>query len=135
MAKPMLKTIDLTDNLGLDAILRKGIPARFLTELAAALKLNVHDVGSLAQIPSRTLDRRLSMNAALPLAEADRVLRLARVFAKASDVLEDDEEAAAWLLEELPELRNRTPLAACATDPGAREVEAILGRIEHGIFA
>ena len=34
----------------------------------------------------------------------------------------------------LRELGGRTPLQMTATEPGAREVERVLGRIEHGIF-
>ena len=32
-------------------------------------------------------------------------------------------------------LGNITPLRCCDTDVGAREVEALLGRIEHGVFS
>ncbi len=35
----------------------------------------------------------------------------------------------------LRELGGRAPLQMAATEPGAREVERVLGRIEHGIFA
>jgi putative toxin-antitoxin system antitoxin component (TIGR02293 family) len=86
-------------------------------------------------IPQRTLERRLAVNSILKTDEAERALRLARLFAKAKDVFEDGNEAAAWFAEPLSVLDGKTPLELCATEAGAREVEQTLGRIEHGVFA
>jgi len=41
--------------------------------------------------------------------------------------------ARAWLARPAPELGGESPLAASRTEAGLREVEAFIGRLEHGI--
>jgi putative toxin-antitoxin system antitoxin component (TIGR02293 family) len=86
-------------------------------------------------IPRRTLERRMAANALLRTGESERVVRLGRIFAKAKEVFEDSNEAANWLNEPLESFGGQTPLQLTSTEPGAREVEQILGRIEHGVFS
>lgn len=61
--------------------------------------------------------------------------RVTRVLALAEQVLEDRERARAWLREPQHGLRGRTPVELLATEAGARKVEKLLGRIEHGFLA
>jgi putative toxin-antitoxin system antitoxin component (TIGR02293 family) len=49
--------------------------------------------------------------------------------------LEDEANARQWLNRPLKVLGGLTPLALSATEPGAREVEQVLGRLEQGVFA
>jgi putative toxin-antitoxin system antitoxin component (TIGR02293 family) len=130
-----LLAIRYDDNLHVVDVLKRGIPARALASLAEALKLTMPTLAAAVLIPQRTLERRLAVNSILKTDEAERALRLARLFAKAKDVFEDGNEAAAWFAEPLSVLDGKTPLELCATEAGAREVEQTLGRIEHGVFA
>lgn len=123
------------DNLRVAEIVRDGIPARALKAFADALSLSLADMARVAVIPRRTLERRIASNAVLRMAESERVVRLGRIFARASDVFENRDAAAEWLHEPLAAIGGRTPLELSGTEPGAREVERILGRIEHGVFA
>jgi uncharacterized protein (DUF2384 family) len=50
-------------------------------------------------------------------------------------VLEDPEAVRRWMSQPKRALGGITPLRCCDTDVGAREVEALLGRIEHGVFS
>lgn len=43
--------------------------------------------------------------------------------------------ARAWLSTPAPALANRTPVEVAATDVGAREVESLIDRLEHGVFS
>lgn len=61
--------------------------------------------------------------------------RVARLHALAERVLEDAAVARGWLRAEQPGLGGRVPLALIRTEAGAREVEDLLGRIEHGVFS
>jgi putative toxin-antitoxin system antitoxin component (TIGR02293 family) len=136
MPSVSLLTFPYDDNLRVAGLVEQGLPARALRALAEAL--NLSSVGALAptvNIPRRTLERRLAQNAVLKLDEAERAVRVARLFAKAVDVFEDRQEAAAWFSEPLSELGGKTPLECCALEAGAREVEQTLGRIEHGVFS
>jgi putative toxin-antitoxin system antitoxin component (TIGR02293 family) len=135
-----MTTISIADlpysnNLRMAEIVRSGIPARALKPFAEMLKLTISEVSTFALIPSRTVERRIASNAMLRQAEAERVVRIGRIFSKAKDVFEDADEAASWMSDRLEQFNGETPLHLCETEAGAREAEQILGRIEHGVFA
>ncbi|MBL9213584.1 MAG: DUF2384 domain-containing protein [Opitutaceae bacterium] len=134
---PTLTIADLpySNNLRVAEIVREGIPARALKTFADTLSLNLADMARFVVIPRRTLERRMAANALLRTGESERVVRLGRIFAKAKEVFEDSDEAANWLHEPLDAFGGQTPLQLTSTEPGAREVEQILGRIEHGVFS
>ena len=119
----------------MDEIIRSGIPAEALLELAHRLSVALPQIAKILLIPQRTLDRRLANKSKLKLDEGERALRIMRLVARATDVFEDATEAATWFNEPLTELGGSCPLALCSTEAGAREVEQILGRIEHGVFS
>jgi putative toxin-antitoxin system antitoxin component (TIGR02293 family) len=77
----------------------------------------------------RKEERRLSAS------ESDRLYRLARIAARAEEVLGASEEARRWLVAPNRALGSVAPLSLLDTDEGARQVEAILGRLEHGVFS
>src|SRR6266851_5722473 len=57
-------------------------------------------------------------------------------FEQAVDLFEGDEVGAhRWLTTAKKALENQTPLAYSRTELGAREVENLIGRLEHGVFA
>ena len=85
-------------------------------------------------IPDRTLDRRIAEGENLKIDEADGIARLLRVVAMARQVFEDSTLADEWLRSANPALDGLVPIQMARTDLGGREVEAVLGRIEHGVF-
>lgn len=135
MPNANLLAIPYDDNFKVVAALERGIPARALAGLAKVLKLTLPILAAAVAIPQRTLERRLANDALLSKDEAERALRVGRLIAKATEVFEDKDEAAEWFVEPLGTLRGKRPLDLCATEAGAREVEQILGRIEHGVFS
>jgi putative toxin-antitoxin system antitoxin component (TIGR02293 family) len=64
--------------------------------------------------------------------KTDRSVRQLRVEARATEVFEHAELARTWLREPNPALGNRVPAELLATEKGARAVETVLRRIEHG---
>jgi putative toxin-antitoxin system antitoxin component (TIGR02293 family) len=102
---------------------RTGLPYAALTALATRF-----------EIPPRTLARRKKARR-LSADESDRLLRLARVAARAEDVLGSQERAGAWLRGTVRALGGLRPLDLLDTDLGAQQVEQILGRIEHGVYS
>ncbi|MGA2539248.1 MAG: antitoxin Xre/MbcA/ParS toxin-binding domain-containing protein [Terracidiphilus sp.] len=86
-------------------------------------------------IPQRTLTRRITQHSRLTPAESDRTVRLAQVFATASETLGSGDKAASWLKTPNRALRGGRPLDQLDTDPGVREVEDVLGRIAHGVYS
>lgn len=88
---------------------------------------------TLMQMSSRTLHRRKEEKRLRP-DESDRLLRATRVYYKTLELFEEDKQQAThWLTSFQPALGGSTPLDYAATELGAREVEALIGRLEYGI--
>jgi putative toxin-antitoxin system antitoxin component (TIGR02293 family) len=115
-------------------VLRAGLTYRALEAMIAGLNLSRSQVLESLSLPSRTMARRKEERR-LSAEESGRVYRLARIAARAEEVLGSLEKARLWLLQPNRALGSTTPLSLLDTDEGARHVEAILGRIEHGVFS
>jgi putative toxin-antitoxin system antitoxin component (TIGR02293 family) len=135
MTDTVFKSYPLENDLEMAALILAGLPAVVLRRVGTFLDLRPAKVGSIVNINEKTLDRRLKAHARLKPDESERVARLMRIISRATSVLESREHAREWLNRPLRELGGRSPLQVAATEPGAREVERVLGRIEHGIFA
>ena len=86
-------------------------------------------------VPKRTLARRKAANEPLTVEETDKALRLERIAVQAERVFGEPDKAHRWLRKAKRELNGETPLAYLASEAGARVVEEMLVRIEHGVFA
>ena len=111
--------------------LEKGVPAAWARSLETQ-GLTRDDIRRI--IPDRTLDRRIAKGENLKIDEADGLARLLRVVKAARDLFENDENADGWLRNPIPSLGERIPIEMAQTDLGAREVEAVLGRMAHGVY-
>jgi putative toxin-antitoxin system antitoxin component (TIGR02293 family) len=129
LGKAVKKPDDLAD------LVRRGLPANSVKELAERLDLGTTILSQKLGIPRRTLTRRLSQRSRLTAAESDRTVRLARVYASAVEMIGEEEKAAAWLQVPNRALGGKRPLDQLDTDVGAREVEDILGRIAYGVYS
>jgi len=112
-----------------------GLPVRALGDLLEHLDVSQAALAVALGIPERTLHRRLKASGRLPVSESERVGRLSRLYHLAVRTLGTPARARAWLDSKPKALGGRTPLAVAATEPGARLVEQVLGRIEHGVFS
>ena len=112
-------------------VVAQGLPGRTLRSLRKALKLTTKEFGEAILIPERTLLIH-QKRAVLPVAESDRVYRLAQVTAEATDAFGDAEKAARWLRKPSRSLGGITPLEAARTSAGVRLVEEALGQIMYG---
>ncbi len=91
-------------------------------------------LAELVGIAERTLSRRKDEGWLTP-GESEKLLRVARVFGSAVALFEGDrEEARRWLSTPKRALGARVPLEMIKTEVGAREVEDLILRIEHGVF-
>ena len=120
-----------TVDLSYSAI-RSGVPATIVRDLQRASVFERQDIERF--ISTRTQERRLKEKQALKPDEADGLARLLRVVSHAQRVFEDEELAEEWLRSPNPALNDEVPMAMAETDVGAREVEGVLSRIEHGVF-
>ncbi len=113
--------------------LKQGFPADSFDKLRDRLKVSDNLLSKIVQIPKRTLTRR-RQDGRLRTDESERVLRIARVYDKALDVLENEEAAENWLKKPARGLGYKIPLEYADTELGSQEVINLLGRIEHGVF-
>lgn len=111
-----------------------GLPAAAALALKETLGLTNDELGALLGVSARTLARWDPKKSRLDLVSGDRLVRTARLFAIAEEVLEDRDAAARWLKSPQRALAGRVPLQLAETDVGARSVEALLGRMEHGVY-
>src|SRR5258708_22640317 len=114
--------------------LQVGLSFEALRALESNSGLDVLALATLIGIPERTLARRRSAGRLAP-DESERLLRVSNIFEKAVDLFEGDADAAViWLTTPKKALNGQQPLQYSRTEPGAREVENLIGRVEHGVF-
>ena len=115
--------------------LERGFSFKTLNALESRSGLAVSRLASIIGIPERTLARRKASGRLTP-EESERLLRVAAVFEDAVDLFEGDVAGAVtWPTTPRKALSDRSPLTFARTEPGAREVENLIGRLEHGIFS
>jgi putative toxin-antitoxin system antitoxin component (TIGR02293 family) len=114
---------------------RRGFSFRALLDLQTKVGVPLAEIASIIDLPPRTLARRKS-SGRLSSDESEKLLRLSAVFEQAVDLFEGDQaNALQWLTTPKKEIENETPLAYARTELGAREVEGMIGRLEHGVFS
>lgn len=115
--------------------LERGLSFHALQNLASHSGIAVGRLAPILGIPERTLARRKS-SGKLTLAESERLLRLSLIFEKAVELFEGEISAAVnWLTTPKKALQNHRPLDYSRTEIGAREVESLIGRLEHGVIS
>lgn len=113
---------------------RGGFPYATLEAIATRFEIPQELLVRVLHLPPRTLARRKRARR-LSADESDRLLRLARVGARAEEVFGSPERAGTWLRGTLRALGGVRPLDLLDTDLGTQQVEQVLGRIEHGVHS
>jgi putative toxin-antitoxin system antitoxin component (TIGR02293 family) len=122
------------DAVRLAALVRAGFPYGQLAKLQKAIALPWAQLGRLLRIPPRTLTRRQAKGRLRP-EESDRVLRVSTLFDLAVELFEGDADGARrWLSAPQRGLGGEVPLELASTEIGARAVETLIGRLEHGVL-
>ena len=111
-----------------------GLPALLAGELARKMEVTMEEMAGLLRLNPRTLQRRVDAGV-LSLSESERLWGLSRLFFRAAEVLESEPGAVHWFKNPVQVLGGETPLAYARTAVGLRELENILGRIEHGVYS
>lgn len=102
--------------------------------LGKRLRVDASTLLDLMGIPQRTRSRRRH-EGALKADEADRLLRIARIFGDAIRVFGSEEKAQHWLKTPSPLFEGSSPLSYLDSDGGAHAVSEELVRIDFGDFA
>jgi putative toxin-antitoxin system antitoxin component (TIGR02293 family) len=110
----------------------EGLDVSAFERVAAALGVTEKHLAELLRIKPSTLARR-KRSGNLSRDESERLYRITFLVERAVQVLGSLEGAQRWLDTGKRALGGVTPLVLAKTEPGAREVEDLLGRIEYGI--
>lgn len=118
----------------LDAAVREGLPKSALREIVDHVAPTSEERRALMSriVPEATFKRRKDR---LTPDESEKTERLARIFATANFVWDDEDDARAFLNTAHPLLGGSKPLDVAMTELGARRVEELLWRLFYGMSA
>ena len=125
--------IDAKDSLEAIAATRRGVAVAAVDELVKSGRASLAEIDRLV-LPRRTLSHRRKSGALTP-EQSDRLIRFAHVIAAAEETFGTREKAALWLRRPTAALGDQSPISLLDTGEGCREVERLLGRIDHGLAA
>ena len=117
--------------VALATAVRAGLPIAALDRLITTGVVDEDEIEARF-IPRRTLYAR-RQKGTLSREQSDLIVRLARTQAIADEVFGDRRKSHAWLRRPNGALDGEPPLSLLDTEEGGRLVEAVLGRIAHGI--
>ena len=117
------------------ASIKRGLEYGSVEHFIRKANLQKDEAVNLVGISARTLVRRKEQGRLSP-DESDRLVRAARIVSQAQQLFEGEAAAAnRWLKTSQPALGGATPIEYAGTEAGAREVEALIHRLEHGVFS
>jgi putative toxin-antitoxin system antitoxin component (TIGR02293 family) len=115
------------------AVVRQGLEIGWFDHLAKLFGVSGTAFATIVGIDPRTLTRRRREGKLTPR-ESNALYHLAVLYEHALDVLGDPETVRSWFNTPEPDFADMSPLARLDTAPGIKEVDHLLGRIEHGVF-
>ena len=113
---------------------REGLDMAEFQALQEMLGVTEERLAGLLGMSRATLHRR-KKGGRLDRSESDRLVRYARLLSHAAAALGGLDGARRWLAAPAIAFSGELPLDYADTEIGAREVDALLGRIEHGVFS
>jgi putative toxin-antitoxin system antitoxin component (TIGR02293 family) len=116
-------------------MLEEGLPVFELEDLQESLDIPMEKLMDVLGIAKSTLHRRRKGDQRLDTLQSDRVIRFARLMRRAVEVFESEPAARQWLQSPQFGLGGAIPLKYAQTEVGAREVEELLGRIDHTVYS
>jgi putative toxin-antitoxin system antitoxin component (TIGR02293 family) len=126
--------IDTADNLKLARKVESGLSYDAFERVGRISGLSTESLRTAVRITPRTLTRRRQENRLSP-EESDRLVSVSRLLSLTVELFEGDIRAGLnWFISKNRALGGMTPLAAASTEVGSREVENLIGRLEHGAF-
>ena len=144
MAEPILRVsasevLDFPELDGADAsslieAIHSGLPVSRFDALQAALDITAGELADIVSISQSTLSRR-RRRGSFDRSESERLVRIGTLIMRAVEVMETLENARKWLTEPVRALGDEVPLRYASVEPGAREVERLLGRLEQGVYS
>jgi putative toxin-antitoxin system antitoxin component (TIGR02293 family) len=125
---------DIRRRLELVEEIREGFPFQQVAALAKQAGVALEELIEFGVIPRRTWAHSKQNQRFTPTQSA-RLARFFRIQQKAKDTFGSAEKAMQWLKRPTGPLQDNAPVSLLDTEEGARLVEDLLTRIDHGIAA
>lgn len=127
--------VDYDDAAAVIKAVKRGLSYNAVTTLQEKSGFSLEQISDIIRTPLRTLARRKKAGR-LTSDESERLMRLEIAFSKTLELFDGSQDAAQhWLSSPAKAFGGETPLAMLQTEFGAREVEDLIGRLEHGVFS
>lgn len=115
-------------------LIRKGLAKKNLEKLMHSTGLDLSAMSGILHVSTRTLHRYTGESILNPDI-SERLLEIARLYARGQEVFGDLDSFKGWIQEPVPALGYKKPLEYLDTSIGIRLLQDELGRIEHGVFS
>ncbi len=123
------------ESTGRSDAVHKGFEPMVYNRLIERTNLSQSEFHRVTLIPVTTIKRRLKNQERFSTHESDAMYRLAMLVKLATDLFNDEQQALAWIREEVYGLGGKRPLDMVATTVDFETVKDLIGRIEHGVFS
>jgi putative toxin-antitoxin system antitoxin component (TIGR02293 family) len=120
--------------LKLIAQVQEGLPVAAFDRFSQLTGLSREALARALDTSTRTIARRKEAGKPLDRTTSERLVRLAGLYARAAEVIGDERLARQWMQTPREAFAGKTPFEMAQTELGAREVEDLLLRVEHGVF-
>lgn len=125
---------DITNDTDFIDLIREGVPKEAMNNLMQVTGITTLEMANITHTSDRTL-RRYDVKDKLPQEQSERIIELARLYSKGSEVMGSIDHFKQWMDATLLPLGNKKPKEFLDTSLGIDLLLKELGRIEHGIFA
>ena len=126
--------LDLPPDTPIIEAIRNGFPVALFDRLARELGIGRQQLQKILALPAATLARRRKAGRLSPQ-ESDRLFRVVTTWSTVLQLFDGDRaEATRWLTTPARGLGGSTPLDFLDTEAGARQVQDLVGRLEHGVL-
>jgi putative toxin-antitoxin system antitoxin component (TIGR02293 family) len=116
-------------------LVTSGLPISAIARFQKTSGMTLDRIKQVIHISEGSFTRR-KQTGRLSQEESERLLRLSRIYEQTVALYDRDAAGALeWLETRVPALGGQRPLDLLETEPGAREVEDLIGRIAHGIVS
>jgi len=135
MSECQIKSLDVRARslVALGERIHSGLPASKVSKFLQASGWNKSQLFEWTHIPAANGNRRFRRGK-FGDHESERIARLASLFDSALEMLRHRVRAAEWLQQPNPRLGGVAPVQAAGTELGANEVQALIGRLRHGVY-
>jgi putative toxin-antitoxin system antitoxin component (TIGR02293 family) len=127
-------TYMLVSPMKMVTMVREGLPWNLYRGVVTELGFTDQAAAGVLHIPARTLARRKEEGRLEPQ-EGERLMRLVRLRTRAIEVLGTREKALRWRVAPNRALEGASPMSLLDTDIGTQAAEAVLTRVEYGVFS